>query len=286
MSLRDQVLEKTAEVPALPAATSRVIEVLQDREASVVDVMRVIEFDPGLTSNVLRLANSAYFAGSREIVSLRDAGVRLGLNRVFQLVMTSSISAQASQPVRGYGLCPGELFEHAVSAALAAELLAEALGKKIPPEAFTAGLLHDIGKTVLGTFVEVDVKPILDVAFKEGVSFEVAERRILGIDHAEVGAILLERWKLPRSIVEAVRKHHNPDEVTGEDYFLVALVHVADNLCLESGIGMGIDGLHYAPSPGITERMHLKPLACEGVVCKMLTQLDELRGILGIATRR
>jgi len=286
MGLRDEIVAKVSAVPALPVAATKIINMLHDPQVGIAEAMRVIEYDPGLTSNVLRLANSAYFGRNKEIVSLREAGVRLGLNRVFQLVITSSISAMASQPVRGYGLSPGELLEHAIGVAIAAEQLAEALGKKVPPHAFTTGLLHDLGKMVLGTFVEVDVKPILDVAFQETVSFEVAEQRVLGIDHAEVGGILLETWNLPASIVEGVRMHHNPLEVKGDNTFVTSLVHVADNLCLESGIGMGIDGLHYAPSPGVVEYLRLKPLTCEAVVCRMLTQLDELRGVFEFKARR
>ncbi|NQT93412.1 MAG: HDOD domain-containing protein, partial [Lentisphaerae bacterium] len=181
MSSRDEILAKVHSVPALPMAATKVISLLQDPDVGVSEVMKVIEFDPGLTSNVLRLANSAYFGGNREIVSLRDAGVRLGTNQVFQMVMTSSVSQVAAQPVRGYSLPAGELLEHSIAVAIGAEQLAEALGRKPPGHTFTTGLLHDLGKIVLGTFVEVDVAPILEMAFQNQVSFEVAEQHVLGI---------------------------------------------------------------------------------------------------------
>ena len=140
MSDREEILAEVNSVPALPMAASKVIEMIREPDVGVADVMEVVEYDPGLTSNVLRLANSAYFGGNREIVSLRDAGVRLGLNRVFQLVMTSAISKVVSQPVRGYSLSPGELLEHSMAVAIGAEQLACALDRQPPPETFTTAL--------------------------------------------------------------------------------------------------------------------------------------------------
>ncbi len=285
MSSRDEILSKVNEVPALPMAASKAIGLLQDPDVGVRDLMQVVEFDPGLTSNVLRLANSAYFGASHEIVSLRDAGVRLGMNQVFQLIMTSAVSEVISQPVRGYSLPGGELLEHSIAVAVGAEKLSDALGKKPPGHTFTTGLLHDIGKIVLGTFVEVDATPILKMAFEDQVSFEVAERCVLGVDHAEVGGALLASWGLPERIVAGVCMHHRPLDIEGDNY-VVSLVHVADNLCLESGIGMGIDGLNYHPSAEVSKALRLKPIICETVVCKMLTELDELREVVGIKGRR
>ena len=283
MGSREEILEKARAVPALPAAAARVITLIQDPDVGISELMKVIEHDPGLTSNVLRLANSAYFGGNREIVSVRDAGVRLGMNRIFQLVLTSAITPTIAEPVRGYSLPPGELLEHSIAVAVGSEELARKVGKKVPPHTFTTGLLHDIGKTVLGLFVEVDADPILDVAFEEKVSFEIAERRVLGIDHAEVGAVLLDEWNLPENIVDGVRHHHSPLDCE-DDPFVASVVHVVDNLCLERGIGMGIDGLNYWPSPEVIERLHLTAELSEEVAHDVLERLEELRGIFGTKT--
>ena len=102
--------------------------------------------------------------------------------------------------------------------------------------AFTSGLLHDVGKILLGTFMEVDVEPIVHLAKTELISFNVAEQRVLGIDHAEAGAALLEAWELPELIIRAIRWHHTPEDYEG-DPLVVDLVHVADALCLQGAIG-------------------------------------------------
>lgn len=280
MSRREQILEKVSAIPSMPTAATRVIGLLQDPEVDINDLMEAIEYDPSLTSNVLKLANSAYFAGPRTIDSLRDAIVLLGMSRVFQLVITSAIIPIARSEVRGYDLPPGKLLEHCIAVAIASEELAGVLDMKPPVNTFTAGLLHDVGKIVLSTFLEIDAGPIIEIAYREGVSFEKAEAAVLGIDHAEVGAALLDIWKLPPGIVEVVRYHHQPQPIDG-DTLTVDLVHVADHLCIESGLGAGgVDGLNYAPSPEATARLNLKPTVIETVVCRVLTGMEALQNIV------
>jgi len=281
MSRREDILAKVRSIPALPTPATRMILLLRDPDVAISEIIRTIEYDPSLTSNVLRLANSVYFAGPRSISSLRDAIVRLGLNRIFQLVITSAIAPMARQAVNGYELPPGKLLEHSIAVAVGAEEIALQLQRKAPAATFTAGLLHDLGKIILGAFLEIDAAPIVDLAFREQISFEIAESRVLGIDHAETGAALLERWNLPASIVGVVRWHHQPESFEGEP-LVMDLVHAADHLSLESGVGTGIDGLHYHPSYDVMSRLRLKASVAERVLCKMMEGIGELRELLGV----
>ena len=285
MNQRDGVLKKVGVVPGLPAAATQIIALLQDPDVEINALMRTIEYDPGLTSNVLRLANSAFFAGPRTIGSLREAIMRLGTNRIFQLAITSAIAPMARQALLGYDLPPGELLAHSIATAIGAEELARLIKRPCPPFTFTAGLLHDVGKILLSTFVQVDAAPIVELAERENLSFEVAEYTVLGIDHAEAGALLLERWNLPLELVEAARWHHQPAAVTG-DTLLVDLVHVADQLSSESGMGAGVDGLNYRISHEVVSRLMLNTNTAELVLCKMISGVDQLRDAVGIVTRR
>ncbi len=279
MNRRDEILSQLHTIPALPVSATRVLKLIRDPNSSMGDIMKVIEYDPGLTSDVLRLANSAYFAGPRKISSLREAGVLFGTNWIHQMVLVSAIFPLASRPLRGYDLPPGDLLNHLLAVAVATEQLARLLNRPVPSYAFTAGLLHDIGKIVLGTFVEVDVEPIRKLAFEHQVSFEDAERRVLGIDHAEVGGALLDSWQLPENVVAAVRWHHHPSQCPG-DSLMADLVHVADNLCIECGLGIGVDGLNYRPEAEVVERLHLRTRVIEQVTCVMLSELQNLHGQL------
>lgn len=276
---RDAILAQVRSIPALPTAATRVIALLRDVDVDIAELLRAIEYDPGLTTNVLRLANSAYFAGPRMIGSLREAIVRLGMNRLFQLVVTTAITPFGRPEIKGYDLPAGKLLEHAMSVAVGSEELAAQLGVKAPDLTFTAALLHDLGKVVLGTFVDVDGPAIIELAYQRKLSFQEAEREVLGIDHAEVGAALLEQWSLPAAIVQVVRWHHEPERYEG-DRLLCDLVHAADHLSLQSGIGVGIDGLNYHPSPQVFARLNIDETVSEKTICRMLSGLDELRGLL------
>lgn len=273
---REEILESIEDVPSIPLSAARVIELVNDPYMNVAELARTIELDPGLTANVLRLANSAYFGCSRMISSVAQAIVRLGTNNIFELVMATSIAPMARRPLKGYDTPAGGLWEHLISVAIAVDQLAKILKLRVPDHASSAGLLHDIGKIVLGTFIEVDAVPIMQMAFHEHVAFDEAERRILGIDHAEVGALLLDRWNIPEPIVEAVRWHHEPERYK-DDTKVVDLVHAANIISLMAGIGRGNDGLNYTSSDKVVSRLALTTPVIEKTICEMLDKLKEAR---------
>jgi HD-like signal output (HDOD) protein len=137
-------------------------------------------------------------------------------------------------------------------------------------------LTHDIGKVVLGTFPEVNAKAITSIALEQRISFEQAEQKTLGIDHAEVGAFLVEHWSLPASIVDAVRLHHEPGRAV-EHPLIVNLVHVADVVCLMAGVGASVDALSYRPSSQAMQRLNLKLSTLDKIVYDVLNELLKVR---------
>ncbi len=278
MSQRDTILGRLRELPALPVSVTRVIALAGDPDADTAEIIHAIELDPGLTTNVLRVANSAYFAGPRQIGSIRDALLRLGMKRIIHLAMTAAVAPVARQPVQGYDLMPGELLRHSMATAIACEELAVALDKPIPDNVFTAGLLHDIGKIVLGTFIAADPVPIMRMAFEEKLSFETAEARVLGTNHAEVGAELLAMWNLPEAIVEAARWHHEPERAASPSATL-DLVHMANLLVMMGGIGTGSDGLNYHTSVASAQRLEASVQATEQALSQTLNALGQLQGV-------
>lgn len=279
MGYRADILEAVHAVPAMPAWAAHVLQLLRDPEYDIRKLLSILEYDPGLTTNILRLANSAYFAGPNPVNTVRDAVVLLGTKRIFQLVLMNAISPIARKPLQGYGLTDGELLQHSIATAIAAEQLSVQLRFPEPEIAFTAGLLHDLGKLVLGTFVAVSAEPILQMANELNMSFEEAEHQILGIDHAEVGAALLESWHLPEEIVRVVRHHHAPHTVT-ERYHAVDAVHLADAMSRIIGIGKGTDGDRYHISRECLERSRITREIKESVTATMTAALQEILGAL------
>jgi len=278
VSRRDEILAKLFTISALPAVATEVTRLLQDPESEIADIVQAIEYDPGLTSNVLRLANSAYYGFRESVSSVRDAVVRLGTKSIFQMVVSWAFSPMAQMNVPGYGLPAGKLWEHSVAVAFGAEQLSKDLKVASADHTFTAGLLHDIGKIALGTFVQIDIDEITGLVAQDKISFEAAEQHVLGIDHAEAGAILLDNWNLPPLVGETTRWHHQPDFLSN-GAVIIDLVHVADTMCLMGGIGSDPDGADYQTSPEVVSRLNLTAFTTDAVISQILDNLDELAGL-------
>ncbi len=281
--MRNNILAKVRNVPSMPSVVIKLRQYLSDPDVSFDELAKVIEYDPGLTANLLQLANSAYFGWSGKIKTVKDAITRLGTNRIFQMVLCMSVAPLVRKPVKGYDMESNGLWKHSIAVAICAEQLATALKLPNSEEAFTAGLLHDMGKILLGTFVEVDDKPIKDLVHSENLSFNEAERRILGIDHAEAAAELLQYWKLPENVVAAARWHHSPQEADEKFRSIVDLVHVADILCIRMGWGIGTDGPLYYLNEEAEERLGIDSSVEDEVTDKVGAAIDDLKNILHTA---
>jgi putative nucleotidyltransferase with HDIG domain len=284
MTEKKKILAAVKSVPSLPSVVIKLRKYLNDPDVSFDELAKVIQVDPGLTANILQLANSAYFGWSKTIKTVKEAITRLGTNRIFQMVLCMSVAPLVRKPIRGYDTNAEGLWEHSIAVAVCAEKLAETLGLKDMEEAFTAGLLHDMGKVVMGTFVEIDDEPIKEIMISDNLSFNEAEQMVMGIDHAEVAGELLKAWNLPDTVVAAARWHHQPDQCEEQYQQLVDLIHVADVLCINVGWGMGADGLQYKLSEAASKRLGVGSGVAEDVILKTMMGMDELKDMFKPST--
>lgn len=227
---RDRILAAVKSFPAMSTVTVKVLHLLRDQNSDYGKVEGAIRYDPGLTANVLKLANSAYFGLRGQVSTVRQAISFLGWKRMYHLVMASTVNGMMQKPLPGYDLAGGELWQQAVAAAVAAESVTKDRHLREADECFTAALLRDVGKLVMGEFVESFSEQI-ELAVLGGVTFETAEREILGTDHAEVGAWILDHWSLPDPLCRSVRWHHDPDRADPLNT-LTDVVHIADALAM------------------------------------------------------
>jgi putative nucleotidyltransferase with HDIG domain len=276
MSHRAEIISRIASVPPLPSASTEVVRLVRDPESPSAKVATAIEYDPSLTMNVLRVANSSSFGVPQTVGSVREAFSRLVPDNGFQSVLAAAVGKIAEGPMGGYDVSGEDLWDHLIGSAIAATKLAQRLKVNIPEHLFAAALTHDIGKIVLGTFPEVNAKAITAFALDQRITFEQAERKTLGIDHAEVGACLVEHWSLPSSIVDAVRLHHQPERAV-QDPLIVSLVHVADVVCLMAGVGASVDALSYRPSSQAMQRLGLQLGILDQIVYDVLNELLKIR---------
>jgi putative nucleotidyltransferase with HDIG domain len=275
----DQISARINAFPAMPGVALRLLALADDPRATVPQIEGLLRQDPGLTANLLKLANSAYFGVPARVGSVRQAVMLLGTQRLVQMVVAACASAIMDRGVPGYDLPSGELWRHSLAVSVATRGLVCELKIEAGDEIFTAGLLHDVGKLVLGEFVQADYAKIQS-ALAQGLTFENAETAVLGIDHAQIGAQVLEKWSLPENIVQTVRWHHAP-EAAGRIDAMLDVVHVANMLCLMIGIGVGREGLLHEPSRVVTERLGLGPLHLERVASQTLQWVGELSQALG-----
>ncbi len=221
------LLARTSELSALPATTVRLLDLLDEPEAAAAPVLEVVETDPALTANLLKLCNSAFYSMPREIGTLREALVLLGNQTVITLAFATSMGRVLRGPLSGYRSGQHEMWHHALATAVAAAAIAESLsGPAQRSRAFTAGLLHDIGKQLLN-------RPLMQGGQQipphcRADQLLAAERSILGCDHTQAGAALAEMWRFPPALVAAIACHHRPQDA--DEYGELATAVWAGNL--------------------------------------------------------
>lgn len=270
----EQIVEKTSDLPTIPQAAIRVMRETQSSSASAHSVARILVTDQALSAKVLRLANSAYYGLSRKISDLSEAVVVLGMKSVKNLALMAGTYPWMQRPLTGYALGPHEMWRHAFGTAVASQLVAR-VSRKAPEDlAFTAGLLHDIGKVALSVWVENKMGAILLYAGREQISFDEAERRVLGYDHAQVGFKLAQNWNLPDEICAAALHHHRPALATVSQE-VVECVHVGDYICSAMGFGLGGDGMLYQFDESSLARLGLEPKDIDLMTDEFIVHYEE-----------
>ena len=247
------ILESAPDAVPMPATATAILQKSSMPDTSGQEIADLLKSDPALTARVLRIANSAYYGLPRQVADIDNAVMLLGQKTIRNLVLTATMGGFGSQGVPGYGIGKGGLFNHSLVVAQSAQTLSKEVSRSIPAEAYTAGLLHDIGKVVLSQHVEQRVTVIIETAETNHVSFGEAERTVLGINHAEVGATLAEKWELPDFLVGAIRAHH--DTPSSEDLddttTLAATCIVANQISRRAGSGVGSNETPDPEIPGV-----------------------------------
>ncbi|MEW6304182.1 MAG: HDOD domain-containing protein [Verrucomicrobiota bacterium] len=209
MNELDDYIQRVKYLPPAPRVLPQLLLLLGKPDIDSSRVVELITYDAALTANLLRFCNSAYFASATPVADLEEAVNRLGFQLVYRLVAGLSGARALAPQQKGYGMDEGQLWRHSVTVAVAAQLVAEETGDDANV-AFTAGLLHDIGKVVLAGGLESAYTKLIEEVNDRQHSLLEAEKAVLGVQHAEIGGRLLARWKFPASLVAAVWFHHHP----------------------------------------------------------------------------
>ncbi len=207
-----ELIAATNELRSLPSTTMQLTTLLDDDTVDASSVLDIIEKDPSLTSNLLKLANSAYYGMRRQVATTREALVLLGNQTVVNLAFAASMGDVMRGPLAAYRMGRDQMWHHALGTALgAAFLIRHEDGSVTARErAFTGGLVHDIGKLLLNRPLKQEIQQLpVEGTFAQLLA---GETDILGFDHSVAGAALGESWNFPAPLVDVIRWHHHPDE--------------------------------------------------------------------------
>ncbi len=231
---------------AIPQVALKIIRLIHAGDSCLDELALEVSQDQVLSAKILKFCNSSFF-GWRDIASIHRALVLLGENNILEMALSLCLDTLFMQEAGGYALRRGGLFRHAVSVAHLAKTIAQKTGRAHPSIAYTAALLHDIGKIVLDTHLSGKAPHFYFEALRSGGSLLALEREILGVDHQEVGRQLAEYWDLPTDIVAAVGSHHAPEAVAPELRFLLHVVALANTLAPLVEPGGGLRNLDPVP---------------------------------------
>jgi putative nucleotidyltransferase with HDIG domain len=250
------LIAKVKNLTPVSNAALNLVGMLDQPEISNENIVEVLKFDTVLTAKLLRACNSPFFGLEEPVSSVEQAVLILGHQQILHITLSIAFSSSMSAPLVGYASEGQELWQHSLVAAFASENIARNVNIVAiePPVAFTAGLLHDIGKVVLNHVLTEECQTaIRNRITQDGRARTEAEKEIIGADHAEVGQCLLKEWRLPPEIVEAVANHHTP--VTKPAPKLSALVHVANCVAHMIGSDLGWDAFAVRIDSGVVEAL-------------------------------
>jgi len=259
-------------VPMLPDHIQQLFAIINDPEGELRDVANLVCRDPSLTTQSLRVCNSAFFSLPVEITSIHQAVVLLGMEMVQGIALASYFQSSVLQRQGLPGGWMAGAADHAMTTAYLSRWFLQALGEPLlAATAFTAGLIHDIGKLAfchLGREVEAEVLARVAV----GQDWCAAEREIIGMTHAEAGGHVCQRWEIPDSLTQAVRHHHTPLESIDEP--MACVVHIAERLAHNALTGVEAAGPLVAVEPAAWQSLGLDDAEMASLASDLLKTLE------------
>lgn len=264
-------------------AVARLVALLSTADVGNDEIIQVVREDSVLSAKLLALCNSAAF-GHMSIASVDEAVFFLGHREVYRLVVALGFGAALTPPLVGYAMEPGSLWRHSLLTAFVSDAVLAAVPAVTVESsvAYTAGLLHDLGKVVLNHVLdEATSAAVREKLAQDRCALVEAERSVIGCDHAEVGGALLRTWRLPEPLVEAVERHHAPELRPCPR--LSTIVHIADMLAHQVGAAPGWGSYAVRTGEDVIEAAGLTNDAVQGLLIATSDALDRVENLAAAA---
>ena len=236
-SARDRIMGEIDKLPPFSPVLTRLLATLADDDVSFGQMAAIIETDAVLAGNLLRVVNSPLYGRIATINSVRHAVAIMGTNKIRNLVLGMSV-ARRWAGARVPGRWNSKQFNvHSLAVAVLADLVVLEAPVPYPEGAFTAGLLHDVGKLLIAVAMPGPFETMCDMYKSRAGSVQDCELESIGVTHAEISGAIMERWKLPKPIQEAVAHHHSPDRANNGKVHLAHVIEAADHYINSNGLG-------------------------------------------------
>ena len=224
-------LSRIRNLPSIPSLMIEVSRLLDDPKTSASELGKIISQDQAMVAKVLMVANSPLYGIPRKVSTVEFAIVILGFNHIKNIVVALSVM-DAFNDNNNKNWNRKNFWTHSLATGVLSKRIAADLGYSKTGEAFTSGLLHDLGISAIQRYFKKEFEEILNLVETEKVRFEVAEKLVIGLTHAEVGQFLIKNWNLPNALGDAVRYHHLPSEAD-DSKILPSIIHLADYMTLK-----------------------------------------------------
>jgi putative nucleotidyltransferase with HDIG domain len=266
----------TGNLPPMPQVVIKAHEVMSNPGAGLKELAKVIATDQAISIRILRLANSAYYGLSGKVTSIGQAVVLLGEKRLGEIMIMAGSLSLLGKTLRGYGMDSETFWQHSLGVAVAAKLIAKQKAPDLENEAFLAGLIHDAGKIMLNDPVH-EKKQVFDALLEGGERNLVeVEKEVFGFDHGEMGAEVCKKWEIPESLTTAICYHHDP--ANSQDKLLTYIVHVADALVVNAGLGARSPEDRREVNGRAQSSLGIKEEELEALTPKVLQTVEKIAG--------
>lgn len=233
----EKIILETVDIPSLPTVAMKVLQLMNNDYSSINELEKIIVHDQAFSTRLLRIANSPYYGRGRSIDTISTAIIVIGFNTMKNLVVAASLK----DIHRKFGLFEQRLWEHSLGVSIAASIIAMETKLIQSEEALVAGLIHDVGKTVLNNSLPEQYSVVVEKVYEEGLPFIKVEDEILGFNHCNVGGLIARKWKLPKNLEVVIEYHHSETFPAFEDSnfeTFCEIIRIADAVCLNMGIGL------------------------------------------------
>lgn len=223
----EEVIENAENLSYMPTTVLKLLETISARDVTVSEIVAIIEKDQGLVARVFKVANSSFYGRLKKAVNVTEAVVTLGLRGLKSFVITQAVKHVLTTA----DVEDNSLWEHGVKVSITSSVLAKELRCNVLEDALLSGLVHDIGKAFIVSVYPEIPSIIHQKVLNERITYDEAEQLVLNFNHAEVGALITEKWGFPPTIVDVIRHHHKADdipEVCTESQEMIHIVKFAD----------------------------------------------------------